>query len=309
MSANLDPRALRDAFSAFTTGVTVVTAMAPDGAPLGFTANSFSSVSLDPALLLVCLARTSRNFDSITRGTGFAVNILAEDQREISNTFARPVADRFAAVSWRPGPAGSPILDGTAAWFDCRMHQIVEAGDHAILVGRIVGFANSGRNGLGYARGSYFTPALAARASHAASAEETLVAAVAERDGAVLLVPAEAGRFGLPQIRLGAGEPTEVLARHLTAVTRLPASVGFLFSVFEDRATARQHIVYRAGLGLGEPQGGRMFPLSALPVDRLDSAQTADILRRFAAESMIGDFGVYFGNETAGRVHPLARKA
>lgn len=309
MSANHDPRALRDAFGAFTTGVTVVTATTPDGLPLGFTANSFSSVSLDPALLLVCLARRSSNFAAITQAAGFAVNILAEGQREISNTFARPVSDRFADISWRPGPAGSPILDDTAAWFDCLMHQIVEAGDHVILLGHVIGFANSGKNGLGYARGSYFTPALTAKASHAASAEETLIAAVAERDGAVLLVPTEAGRFALPRTQLGAGEPTEVLVNQLTALTGLPTSVGFLFSVFDDRATARQHIVYRVGLGPGELHGGHMFPLGALPMDRLDSAQTADILRRFAAESRIGDFGVYFGNETAGRVHPLARKA
>lgn len=93
-----DPRQLRDAFGAFLTGVTVVTTINAEGQPIGFTANSFTSVSLDPPLLLVCLAKTSRNYAAVTEAAGFAVNILSEAQKDVSNTFARPVEDRFAAV-------------------------------------------------------------------------------------------------------------------------------------------------------------------------------------------------------------------
>ena len=91
---SFDPRALRDAFGAFANGVTVVTSGPAEGGPIGFTANSFASVSLDPPLLLVCLAKTSRNYALMTGAAGFAVNILAEDQKEVSNTFARPVEYR-----------------------------------------------------------------------------------------------------------------------------------------------------------------------------------------------------------------------
>lgn len=157
MAASLDPRALRDAFGAFMTGVTVVAVLDPDGRPVGFTANSFTSVSLDPPLLLACLARSSRNHAIVAGAPGFAVNILAAAQREISNLFARPVEDRFAAVTWRPGPYGSPILDETAAWFDCSTERVIEAGDHDILLGRVEAFATTGRSGLGYVRGGYFT--------------------------------------------------------------------------------------------------------------------------------------------------------
>ena len=103
-----NPYALRDAFGAFMTGVTVVTAYSPAGKPLGFTANSFTSVSLDPPLLLVCLARRSANYAALTSAVGFAVNILAEGQRDIARTFAGKVKDRFASVAWQDGPNGSP---------------------------------------------------------------------------------------------------------------------------------------------------------------------------------------------------------
>jgi flavin-dependent trigonelline monooxygenase, reductase component len=301
-------RALRDAFGAFTTGVTVVTAAGDSGRPIGFTANSFTSVSLDPPLLLVCLAKSSRNYAAMTQARGFAVNVLSETQREISNTFARPVEDRFAGVEWHAGTSGAPILAGTAAWFDCERHDVVDAGDHVILLGRVVDFENSSRNGLGYARGSYFTPALEAKAARAGADSVTIAASVVERDGAVLLLADADGRWTLPEIAVEDGEPTEALARYLHGVTGLAATIGFLFSVFDDRFAGRQHVVYRAALAAGEPAAGRFFPADALPFGELASAQTADILGRFAAEAQIDAFGVYVGNETSGRVHALASK-
>ncbi|MFO1149531.1 MAG: flavin reductase [Alsobacter sp.] len=305
----IDPRALRDAFGAFMTGVTVVTTRAADGKPLGFTANSFASVSLSPPLLLVCIARTSRNFAAMTAAPGFAVNILAEHQKAVSNTFAKPVEDRFSAVDWRSGPHGSPVFAEAAAWFDCAMERVVEAGDHAILIGRVEAFENSGRNGLGYARGGYFTAALEAQSQPVPAGATVDVAAVAERDGAILLVEDAAGRLALPGLAVDDANPAEALAAHLQAVTGRPASVGFLYSVYTNRSSGRQSIVYRAGLGAGPLAQGALVPSDAIPFDRLNSPQTADILRRFASERSIGNFGIYFGNETAGRVHPLTMGA
>ncbi|MGB3279318.1 MAG: flavin reductase family protein [Pseudorhodobacter sp.] len=146
----LDPRALRNAFGTFMTGVTVVTAHDENGAPLGFTANSFTSVSIDPPLVLVCLANSSQNYDALVAAPGFAVNILAETQIAVSNTFARKVDDRFASVAWRKGPNGAPILNGVSAWFDCRMFKTVDAGDHVILIGEVMAFDQTATPGLGY---------------------------------------------------------------------------------------------------------------------------------------------------------------
>ena len=152
-----DTRALRDAFGAFMTGVTIVTTIGADGAPAGLTANSFTSVSLDPALLLVCLSGKSRTLPAIRSSGGFAVNILSEGQRDLSNRFAGRSEDRFAGVDWAPGPRGAPILAGACGWFDCALHDEVGAGDHLIMIGRVEGFELVGGKPLGYAQGGYFT--------------------------------------------------------------------------------------------------------------------------------------------------------
>ena len=304
-----DPRALRSAFGAFLTGVTVVTTLDPKGRPIGFTANSFTSVSLDPPLLLVCLAKRSFNFATVTGAPGFAVNVLAEDQDAVSTTFARPSDDRFAAVPWAPGPHGSPVLEGAAAWFDCSTHQVVDAGDHAVLLGRVEAFADSGTSGLGYARGAYVRPGTIADAVAAAAHGEATVSAVVERFGTVLLLGPEEGPLSLPQAPIAEADDPAALRAFLLRRIGLPTHVGFVYSVYENRATGRQHIVYRCDAGFGEPAQGRFLPLADLPLDRVADAATRDVLHRFAAESALGNFGVYFGNEAQGRVHPLGRKA
>lgn len=306
--ATLDPRALRDAFGAFVTGVTIVTTRDEAGKPVGFTANSFTSVSLDPPLLLICLARTSRNFATMTGAKNFAVNILSEGQKDLSNTFARPVEDRFAAAIWSDAPEGSPVFADVAAWFECSMQEVIEAGDHVILLGRISAFENSGLNGLGYARGGYFTPMLAAKALSAAAEGEVAVGAVLERRGEIYLVGEDV--LSLPGCVVAGGDPVAALTARLEELTGLPVRTGFLYSVYENKADGRQHIVYHA-LADGDeaPRQGRFLLPGALASAKFDSGATADIVSRFALESSIGNFGVYVGNETAGRVHPISMKA
>ncbi|MBS0257603.1 MAG: flavin reductase [Proteobacteria bacterium] len=306
--ATLDPRALRDAFGAFVTGVTIVTTRDEAEKPVGFTANSFTSVSLDPPLLLICLARTSRNFATMTGAKNFAVNILSEGQKDLSNTFARPVEDRFAAATWSDAPAGSPVFADVAAWFECSMQEVIEAGDHVILLGRIDAFENSGLNGLGYARGGYFTPMLAAKALSAAAEGEIAVGAVLERRGEIYLVGEDV--LSLPGCVVAGGDPVAALTARLEELTGLTVRTGFLYSVYENKADGRQHIVYHAlADGDDAPHHGRFLLPGALASAKFDSGATADIVNRFALESSIGNFGVYVGNETAGRVHPISMKA
>jgi flavin reductase (DIM6/NTAB) family NADH-FMN oxidoreductase RutF/ADP-ribose pyrophosphatase YjhB (NUDIX family) len=305
----IDPRALRDAFGAFLTGVTVVTTHNPAGEPIGFTANSFASVSLDPPLLLVCIARSSRNYEAVTSAKGFAINILAESQKDVSNTFARPVEDRFAAVKWNLGPHGSPVFADVAAWFDCATESIVEAGDHAILIGKVEAFENGKANGLGYARGGYFFPALADKAISAASDGGLVIGAVAERDGQVLLVDAGNEAWKLPECTMNGGDGVEALQAYIEELTGLEANIGLLYSVYENTTTRRQHVIYRAMLGEGELKAGTFHAVDALPATPSSDNATAEILKRYSAESSVGNFGVYFGNELSGRVHALARKA
>lgn len=137
-----DRQALRRALGAFATGVTIVTARsAESGEPVGFTANSFTSVSLDPPLVLVCLAHTSRGYAVFCEAEGFAVNVLAAHQEAIARRFATPGADKFAETPWHPGRTGAPVLEDCLASFDCAMHQRLTAGDHDILMGRVTDFA------------------------------------------------------------------------------------------------------------------------------------------------------------------------
>lgn len=130
------PRAFRDALGSFATGVTVVTARGPGGEPVGITANSFASVSLNPPLVLWSPARGSRRFEAFERAEQFAIHVLAQDQQAVCDAFVRTEGS-FDAVTWAEGPARLPLLDGCLARFLCRREAILDGGDHAILLGRV----------------------------------------------------------------------------------------------------------------------------------------------------------------------------
>ncbi|MFZ4603281.1 MAG: alpha/beta fold hydrolase [Caulobacterales bacterium] len=132
-----DVRTLRDAMGCFATGVTVVTACDAEGCPVGLTANSFTSVSLDPPLVLVCIAKTAGSLAVLSSQPNFAINVLHIGQQPTSNRFARKEGDRFADVAWEPGASGAPILQGGLAAFECTRDAIHDAGDHVILIGRV----------------------------------------------------------------------------------------------------------------------------------------------------------------------------
>lgn len=136
-SQTLDPRALRNAFGAFATGVTVVTTRQPDGTPRGFTANSFTSVSLDPPLVLWCPSKASARFSAFTAAGHYAIHVLAADQFDLCHRFARAGGD-FAGLDPGTTPEGLPLLSGCIARFDCAAHAVHDGGDHAILVGRVL---------------------------------------------------------------------------------------------------------------------------------------------------------------------------
>ena len=110
---------LRRAFGRFATGVTIATARAPGGQPVGVTVNSFTSVSLDPPLILWSLARKASSLPVFLAGSHFAVNILSEEQQSLSERFATPVENRFEGIDWSPGMAGVPLLSGCIATFEC----------------------------------------------------------------------------------------------------------------------------------------------------------------------------------------------
>lgn len=135
----VDPADFRNAMARFASGVTVVTARDATGRPFGFTASAFSSLSLDPPLVLVCLERRAESFPAFNTATAFAVSILAAGQSELALKFATRGADKFAGSPVADGPAtGLPLVQGTIAQVECRLHERLDGGDHIILVGHVV---------------------------------------------------------------------------------------------------------------------------------------------------------------------------
>lgn len=128
----------RQVLGHFPTGVTVITTATPEG-PVGMAVGSFFSVSLDPPLVAFCAAKTSTSYPHIGDAGRFVVNVLAEDQEVVSRAFASSGADKFAGLGYKPSPiTGSPVLGGVLAWIDCELDAVHEAGDHWIVVGRVV---------------------------------------------------------------------------------------------------------------------------------------------------------------------------
>jgi 3-hydroxy-9,10-secoandrosta-1,3,5(10)-triene-9,17-dione monooxygenase reductase component len=153
-------RQFRDVLGLFASGVTVVTSMA-DGAPVGMTCQSFSSVSLAPPLVMFCPARTSRAWPLMQRSGYFCVNFLAADQADISNAMATKGTDKYDGIGWRPASTGSPLLDGVLGYVDCTVQSVHEAGDHYVVLGRVrdLGFIDDDGKPLLYYRGGYDTVA------------------------------------------------------------------------------------------------------------------------------------------------------
>jgi flavin reductase (DIM6/NTAB) family NADH-FMN oxidoreductase RutF len=141
----------------FLTGVTIITATDPDtGEPVGLAASSFTSVSMDPPLVLFCAGKTSSSWARIHEAGVFCVNVLGEEQESVSRAFSTRGVDKFAGVAWTKGVSGSPVLTDALAWMDCSMHNEVDAGDHIVAIGRILALGARDHGGpLGYFRGGY----------------------------------------------------------------------------------------------------------------------------------------------------------
>ena len=129
-------RQVRDVLGLFCSGVTVITSVS-DGQPVGMTCQSFSSVSLDPPLIMFSPAKTSRAWPLMRRAGFFCVNILASDQSELSNGMATKGEDKYDGIGWTTAPTGAPVIEGVMGYIDCSVHQVVEAGDHYVVIGRV----------------------------------------------------------------------------------------------------------------------------------------------------------------------------
>lgn len=153
--APFPPKQFRSACSKFPTGVTVTTVLGMDGQPYGITLSSFTSVSLNPPLVLVCIDHRSQILNHFLKGQYFGVNILSEHQRELSVCFSGDWKARFINVSWSPGVTGVPLLSETAAFLECEITSLEPAGDHVVAIGQVVNTLTTERSPLAYCNCSY----------------------------------------------------------------------------------------------------------------------------------------------------------
>lgn len=294
----------REALGCYPTGVTVVTTMDANSDARGFTANSFTSVSLNPPLLLVCLAKTAHSHAVFMETGSFAINVLSEKQRDVSGLFASKAPDKFEQVEWVKGHANVPLIQGSLAMFQCETHERVDAGDHTILIGRVVDFASDSGRPLGYCRGAYVAyqdaSALAAVAKDGAR-----VGALIETPQGVVVLSAASGARSLPtSTRLGNPDGSTGLYQ-LLANLGLAASLDFVYSVYEDEHGPCVMYRGRAAGVRNAVAASSLVPIAELDQLELSDAATTAMLRRYARERSEDIYGVYVGDAVSGTVVPL----
>ncbi len=135
--SGVDLEQFKRVMGAFATGVSVVTAI-DEGDPIGFTCQSLVSLSLDPPFVALAPSKASTSWPRIARAGSFCVNVLGEEQEKLGRRFAVSGGDKFAGLSWRTAPSGAPLLDAVLAWADCRLELVHDAGDHEIVIGRVL---------------------------------------------------------------------------------------------------------------------------------------------------------------------------
>ena len=296
---------LRAAFSSYMTGVTVVTAKSAEGSFVGFTANSFTSVSLEPPLLLVCPGKHLNSFAVFENCDTFAVNILAESQESVSNEFAKSNGDRFESVDWHLDVNGCPLIDGCSATFSCRVHSCELVGDHLVLIGEVVGFTATGEPGLGYCSNGYFTLRKEREANAVASVAGLTgcAGALIEYDGKILLDTREALN-SVPLIETPNGQGARAaLASHYESLG-LDISFGPVYSVYDDIDNAKRYTFFTAKASSADTGGcGEFCDINALSTRQYVNTAQREMVKRFQTEFQTKVFGLYLGDALHGEIH------
>lgn len=298
----IDPIALRRAFGTFVTGVTVITTRDEDGMPRGMTANSFTSVSLDPPLLLVCVAKSASSYQAFTSAGCFAVNILHEGQVDVSGTFASKAQDKFQSVTHDNIHTGAPVLTDSLTWFDCTTFSTVDAGDHAVLIGQVRAFGTSPTAPLGFCRGRYASVKDPLPNGWLAS-HGMIIGYLIEAGDRLLLRADGKGGWVLPSARRRKADSQFVVDGG--DALRLVPEETFLYSVFDVADSDPGYLVYRArlaGEGTNVPGDLRFFSLDDLPYDAIGTHELRSMLRRYVRERQAGRFGIYMDSNDGGRV-------
>ncbi len=303
-----DGASYRKALGGYLTGVTVVATIDSNGEARGFTANSFTSVSLSPPLVSICINKNSASAESFRSARGFAVNVLSENQADVSTTFATRDLDRFARVAWQKSPSGNPILDGVTAWFDCKRFSAVDAGDHFILIGEVQAYGKTPSNPLGYCRGAHVKFALPITNGGKGENARVSVGVILESDERVLFVSDQAGQLTLPSTESLSADGNQAGLANLLAKLGVKAEINFLYAVVDDANVPNTSIFYRGRL-LSASSGNERIHLvrfNDIPSLKIGDFTISSMLDRYVKERREDLFGIYVGNAEHGIVRSLS---
>lgn len=310
-AADCDRRMFRDMLGSFMTGVTVVAANASDGSPRAFTANSFTSVSLDPPLILVCLAKTSASYDVFSEAREFSVSVLGDWQRDVSTIFATRGASKEDALKALP-VEGSPYVGGGLAIMMCSPREFIDAGDHVILLGDVKRFSTAPGQPLGFFKGGYVSFGLAERQLERLSSS-LVVGGLLDMDGRVLLCRRPGAPFWeIPCKAAAQGEPHSKLLESLFVRLGVAAQSSFLYSLFQEEGDRHMTLVFSmeagsSGVVLPSEEGVEIgyFSEADEPWKLVRGTMSEGLIQRFFRERAAGCFGVYYDTSDGGRVSPL----
>lgn len=313
-AADCDRRMFRDMLGSFMTGVTVVAANAADGSPRAFTANSFTSVSLDPPLVLVCLAKSSQSYDVFSRTQEFSVSILGDWQRDVSSIFATRGAAKEEALRALPVD-GAPFVDGALAVMLCSRRDLIDAGDHVILLGAVTRFSTAAGQPLGFFKGGYVSFGLVERQLERLSSS-LVVGGLLDVDSRILLCRRSGSPFWeIPRKAVAQGQPHSKLLEGLFAGLGVAAQSTFLYSLFQEEADRHTTLIFSmecAPTDLARPSDDGVevgfFSEQEEPWKLVRGAMSEGLIQRFFRERAAGCFGVYYDTSDGGRVSPLGGK-
>lgn len=305
-----DPAVFRKTLGKFLTGVTVVTTRDREGKRWGMTANSFSSVSLDPPLVSVCIANRAASYPAFLSAGHFGISILSAGQQDVAMRFAKPFEDKFEGLPFKEPAPGSLVLEGSAATLACRTHAVVPAGDHIVLLGHVLECAVDDVPVLGYSEGRLFDMEAPSEAGTRVPrpGREVDFGWLIESEGRLLLRRDDAtSRWAIPMGPLGGGSTmSESMARTALSVLGVEVEPVFLYSTF-DLDEDRTCYVYRARALDGLPEGPswRLFSEGEMPWSELLHERAVPMLRRYFEESADAQFGIFL-NLGPGRIARLA---
>ncbi|MBK4348819.1 flavin reductase family protein [Lacisediminihabitans changchengi] len=305
----LDVALYRQALGSFLTGVTVVTTVDQEGRDRGLTANSFTSVSLNPPLVLFCVDKRAGSYGCFRPEVGYVVHILGSEQQEIAKTFASRSGDKFDGLEVSRSTTGAPVLSDAHATLDCSVDSVVDAGDHAVIIGRVNAFHVEEKRPLGYYQGkmqSFNAEEELAAFANATGAALTVLWVVETRDGEMILAR-RGDSFSLPKSTLPTSRlHAAALSQAASEAIGVPVAIDFLYSIYGTDGDSLT-LAYR---GRVDPTGESSLvlrdDLTSEDAERAatlisDPGQSA-VLQRYVDERGDANFGIYAGSIDVGSV-------